>query len=470
MFPGIWFGKLQDGTECSVVDWHCFDIPVVQVARVRVPAVMLDEAAMGATQALRKRHPELNRQELPALYASTRFARYNVPEEEAVKAVVVNVQQLPYSKSNRENGDEHVLQFITKTILHKHPGSFSRLGWRIDIFYAATTLRGDNTITAWFVFSVAHSIADGPAMHVIVDDYLQAFGKIQQSKLPFYEYPVEPLPLYSSQPRDRLPFSKFQLYTVLIQSLFVGFLLMILPLQVMKPKLLTPMAAKHAQQVQRQRIHDGMPQRSGPFHIDILEMTVEETQQICMHAHAVSTTVGSLLMGCLFVAVSKRYFQEHPSKQILSLLIPVPVNMRPHMIPPLSTCVLAPQQGNVTITLFTSRDALEIALHSDIAMTAFMQDFARSAQTQVHKALHPSERLAVADSMLVVSNLYRICFDKFRTVQYVRALNVFVVDHCRFFIPAPYNCCFNILDGRHLPLQYWPLSAITAAARVWDSC
>jgi hypothetical protein len=71
------------------------------------------------------------------------------------------------------------------------------------------------------------------------------------------------------------------------------------------------------------------------------------------------------------------------------------------------------------------------------------------------------------DSLLVVSNLYGICFQKFCNVQ--QSLKFFVVDHRHFFILATYTCGFHALGGRHLPLQYWSLPAITADLRLTPS-
>ena len=91
---GLWFGQLEDGTECSVIDLHCFDVPTIQVVRVRLPtattSIIDNKRARMAAQYLRQRYPELNREEHPTLFSEARFCRRFVSEEDAANAVVVS--------------------------------------------------------------------------------------------------------------------------------------------------------------------------------------------------------------------------------------------------------------------------------------------------------------------------------------------------------------------------------------------
>jgi hypothetical protein len=409
-WKGLWFGRLEDGTECSVIDLHCFDVPTIQVVRVRFPSAMgtvdITKARMAA-QYLRQRYPELNREEHPSLYTEARFCRRIVAEEEAADAVVVNI--IEPKATSQEACSALVMDTIEDKLLPKHPGSFSRLGWRIDIVH-------DHNDMAWFIFSMSHSIADGTAMHVIIDDYLQAYGSLLQNE-PLRQR--ERLALFSSMPRQNLPFSWFHLCWTSMVGWLIGYLLPFVP---MGPKLLPENARNGARTIQKERATLGLPQRIGSYSIDCVELDRASTEAIGRYAHTNKLTVGSMVHSCAFVAIAKRFFQEHANARSLSLPIPLPVNMRKFMIPPLPSSVLAPQQGILSVTFHMKRDDLEMASSKKHSIVELLKTTARTSHHQVRKALFAKRdpaRFAPLDGPLLAASMYRTHLSKFRTIQHV---------------------------------------------------
>jgi hypothetical protein len=123
----------------------------------------------------------------------------------------------------------------------------------------------------------------------------------------------------------------------------------------------------------------------------------------------------------LFVALAKRYFQEHPESKSLSLPIPLPVNMRKFMIPPLPPTVLAPQQGVLSISCYIQRGQLEQSLSNKASTIELLKKQALLSKNQVQNALFKNvpTRFKPLDAPLLAAAMYRTHLNKFWTVQYV---------------------------------------------------
>ena len=462
-WKGLWFGQLEDGTECSVIDLHCFDIPVIQMVRVRFTRQnennIIDEGKVrAAANYVRRRFPELNREEHPCLYAESRFCRRVVPENEAEQATVVRVHELQsvridsLDENNNNKAEVAVHQFIQNHLLPKHPGSFSRLGWRIDVFYKPTSEGDadtendlvpdeskyhDKTMLAWFVFSMSHSIADGTAMHVVVDDYVQTYMKVlhQRSEQPSIDLlePRPQLPLISSMPRKHLPFTWWHYCWTSLLGWLVGYILQFIQPQ---PKLVPNVTEN------RKKTEDGRPEdeqrtgdghlinlyaRSNYFSFSCVELDPPTTNALCQSARSIKTTVGSMVHAALFVSLAKRYFDEHQTSKSLSIPIPLPVNMRKLMIPELPSTVLAPQQGILSINFSITKRRLQEAVSNESMMTNLLKELAESSRNQVERVLQrqnnssykSARRFGALDGPLIAAAMYRCHLSKFHRIKYV---------------------------------------------------
>lgn len=410
MGKGIWFGKLADGTEASVTDLILQEVTVVQATRVRL--VNRDrpldyDSTLAAAQHLRKRFPELNREEAPTLYSEARFSRTTLTEDDAFKAVKVKNAE---ASANAQACQEEAVATMQKCVM-RHPSSFSRLGWRIDVLWA----RDGNDVIVWFLFAVGHTHADGVAMHTIINYYLEAYVSLLQKKR--LDAPTL-LPLYSALPRDHTPLLRSS------QAIF-GFIGWLASKLIGKPgsqapKLLTEEMTKQAKQIYLERLESGKGQREGPMIVDFVELDKESTKHLCIQARSVELTVGALVQSALFVTIAKRYFQEHPRKSNLALELPMSVNMRGFLQPPLSLDnVLAPQQGEVMVALKTTRREIDFALASSNAMLTLVHKIASEARTQVQKGLAKPEQLAPLNDSILVASLFRNGQDKMSGIQYI---------------------------------------------------
>ena len=453
-WKGLWFGQLEDGTECSVVDLHCFDIPVIQVVRVRFTGQtnnIIDEGKVRvAANYVRRRFPELNREEHPCLYSESRFCRRIVPENEAEQATVVRVHDLQSVRiDSQEQGDNSndaeivIHRFIKENLLPKHPGSFSRLGWRVDVFYKTIPTTEtetelvpeeneyhNGTMLAWYVFSMSHSIADGTAMHVVVDDYLQTYMKIlNQSSEPAQIDLLEPrrqLPLISSMPRKNLPLTWYHYFWTSILGLLVGYILQFVQPQ---PKLVPNIAEDRKAGEDH---HNHPYTRSNNYSLSCVELDPPTTNALCQSARSINITVGSMVHAALFVSLAKRYFDEHQTSNSLSLPIPLPVNMRKFMIPELPSTVLAPQQGILQVNFCITKWRLQKAISNESMMIELLKELAESSQKQVQRVLRQQNncddnstgRFGPLDGPLMAASMYRCHLSKFLRIKYVSYLQV----------------------------------------------
>jgi hypothetical protein len=219
-------------------------------------------------------------------------------------------------------------------------------------------------------------------------------------------------------PRRHLPFSWFHLCWTAILGWSVGYLLSFVPIG---PKLLPQKALDRSKAIQKERAKLGLPQRMGVYPMDCVEIDQTTTEKICKYAHSAELTVGSMILSCLFVALAKRYFQEHPESKSLSLPIPLPVNMRKFMIPPLPPTVLAPQQGVLSISCYIQRDQLEQSLSNKASTIELLKKQALLSKNQVQNALFKNvpTRFKPLDAPLLAAAMYRTHLNKFWTVQYV---------------------------------------------------
>jgi len=409
MGKGIWFGKLADGTEASISDLVLQEITVVQAARVRLANCdrpLGYDSTLAAAQHLRKRFPELNREETPTLYSETRFSRTILAEDDASKAVTVKIEEVSLSTQACQ---EEAMATMQKLIM-RHPSSLSRIGWRLDILWASD----GNDVIVWFIFAVSHNHADGVAMHAIVNYYLDAYVSLLQERT--LVAPTR-LPLHSALPHDHTPLSLSS------QAIF-GFVGWLVSKLIGKPgspapKLLTESMAKRANITQLDRQKNGKDQHEGPIIVDFIELDKESTRQLCSYARSMELTVGTLVHGALFFSIAKRYFQEHPDKNSLALEVPVSVNMRGFLQPPLPDTVLAPQQGELMITLKITRREIDLTLASNKAMMPLVHEIALEVRRQLQKSLAKPEKLAPLNANILLASLFRNGLDKMSRVQYI---------------------------------------------------
>ncbi|CAB9514378.1 expressed unknown protein [Seminavis robusta] len=396
MRKGIWFGKLSDGTEASIGDMVSQELTVVQAARVRLVGHQrpLDHnATVAVAQYLRQRYPELNREEQPSQYTEAGFTRRTLPEVDAANAVRVTVAP---PSVGPEKCQEKALALMNGHVL-RHPSSFSRLGWCIDVLHS----QDGNDCLLWVVLTMSHSHSDGVGMQVLVSDFLDAYlllliGDALPSR--------ERLPLFSSLPRERTSLS----WGKQVGYGFLGWMSSkLMAYGGPAPMLLTPAAKEHAAKIKEDRLRAGKLQNEGPMHVEFVELDAASTKQLCAHARSVGLTVGSLVHGALFVALAKRYFQEHPEAKKLELEIPLSVNMRKFLNPPLPGTVLAPQQGELQIKLRTTRLEVDQALASHKAMIPLIHKIALDSRTKVQADLAKPEKLKALDFNITTASILR---------------------------------------------------------------